>query len=334
MTADKLVSVIVPVFNKEAHIAATLSSIIHQDYSNLEIILVNDASSDSSGLLAQDLLAAGGRQYRIIDHPENRGVSAARNTGLDASRGEYVLFCDSDDLCAGNLISTLAGLLAYYEADISFGGMINTFDDGRPDELHGVSLHDSLPLDGEKALYLRILKPIAPTICCMLFRKSLLTENNIRFHEGCGAFEDVEFQLKAFCRAKRVAYSHDCLYVYVHSTEMGSVRDNDTSSKKLRRYAESSEAHLRAAEYICRNAPSERTKFLAENMLLPEAVIRQFTLCARADDLEGFNALLRDKNVRRVLLSSRRVFFRKPEVFMKALAVLCLPGLYFRLRGK
>ena len=332
MTADKLVSIIIPVFNAESHIAATLSSIINQDYHNLEIIIVNDASSDSSRLIAENLLAAGSRHYKIIDHPQNLGVSAARNTGLFASQGEYVLFCDGDDICAENLASTLAGLLAKFDADLAFAGIVERFEDGRPDTTQRVPLHDPLPIDGEKALYMRMLNPIAPHTCCMMFRKELLTEHNIRFHEGCTAFEDIEFQLKAFCHAQRAAYASSCLYVYVHSSEMGSVRDNDTHAKKLRRYLDSSTAHLRAAEYLCTNAPSERTRYLAEHMLLPEAMIRKFTVCAKAGDKSGFDALLKDEDVRKILLSSWRVFFRKPEIFMKALAVLLLPGLYFTMR--
>ena len=189
-----------------------------------------------------------------------------------------------------------------------------------------------MPVDGEEALYQRILKPIVQSTCCILFRRSLLTENNIRFQEGCIAFEDIEFEMKAFCHAERVSFTDKCLYIYVLGQEMGSVRDNDTPAKKLRRYIDSSEAHLRIAEYLCRHAPSERTKYLAENMLLPEAVIRKFTVCAMSGDKTGFFGLLKDQEVRKVLLSSRRVFFRKPEIFIKSITLMYAPNLYYLLR--
>ena len=334
MAANKIVSVIVPVYNSSAHLRETLTSILAQDYGSLEIIIVNDASTDSSREIAQEVLSISNRIYRIIDHPRNLGVSAARNTGLYAAKGDYVWFCDSDDLAMPQLVSELSGLLAKYESDIAFGGVITRYYDDRQDEVHRVSLKYTQPLDGEQALYMRILSPIAPHTCCMMFRKDFLIKYNIHFHDGCIAFEDIEFQMKVFCHAKNVAFSRECLYIYVNSPEMGSIRDNDTLAKKLHRYIHSSEAHLRTAEYLILHAPSERTKLLAENMLLPEAVIRKFTLCARADDRSGFDSLRKDKRVREVLMSSRKVFFRKPELFMKALTIILLPSIYFALRSR
>ena len=84
---------------------------------------------------------------------------------------------------------------------------------------------------------------------------------------------------------------------------MGSVRDNDT-----------------------------RTKFLAENLLLPQALIRAFTVCAKFGDKERFRSLLKDQDTRKVLLASFRVFFWKPELFVKAIAILLAPRLYFMMR--
>ena len=332
MDSHKLVSVIIPVFNAQAHIEDTLTSLINQDYENLELVIVDDASTDSSMTLAEKLLSESTRDFTIINTTQNLGVSAARNKGLDSAKGEYVLFCDADDLAERNLISELAGLSAKFDSDISFGGMVKRFEDGKLDEVHRVRVDCAQPIDGELALYLRMIKPIAPTICCMLFKKSLLTQNNIRFCEGCTAFEDIEFQMKAFCHAKSVSYSKECLYIYVHSSDMGSVRDNDTYTKKLRRYIDSSQAHFRTAEYLVNHSHSTRTKNIAENLLMPEAIIRKFTVCAMSDDKSGFDSLLKDKSMRKAMLSSLKVLFLKPEIFFKALSVLLLPSLYFRIR--
>ncbi|MBQ7217294.1 MAG: glycosyltransferase [Synergistaceae bacterium] len=329
---DTLVSVVVPVWNAEAHIRETLSSIIAQDWQNLEIIIVDDASTDSSREIAQTMLSNSGRTFRVINHPQNLGVSAARNSGLDSAKGRYIWFCDADDLAKSNFASELAGLSEKYHTDLAFCGMINKFEDGRPDSFQNIRVKSAPPADGEEALYQRMLVPIVPSTCCILFRRDLLTRNNIRFQEGCIAFEDIEFEMKAFCHAGRVSFSGECLYIYVHGQEMGSVRENDTPAKKLRRYIDSSEAHLRIAEYLRRNAPSERTKSLAENMLMPEAVVRKFTVCAMSGDKAGFCGLLKDREIRKVLLSSRRVLFRKPEIFMKSMLLLYAPGIYYLFR--
>ena len=129
MTADKLVSVIVPVYNSEKHIAAALSSIINQDYSSLEIIIVNDASTDSSREIAQDVLSHSARPHRIIDHPRNLGVSAARNTGLDAAKGDYVWFCDSDDLPDEHFVSVLCRKAHDNNLDAVFCGLKHYYED-------------------------------------------------------------------------------------------------------------------------------------------------------------------------------------------------------------
>ena len=330
----QLVSVIIPVHNVEVHIARTLASVIQQDYARLEIIVVNDASTDSTGKIVQSMLTESGRNFKVIDLAEKRGVSFARNTGLASASGKYVWFCDGDDLADSRLVCELCGLAEKYDSDFAFGGITDRFEDGRPDEVHKVTLNASQPLDGEYALYMRMQRPVSPHLCCMLFRKVFLEENDIRFTEGCTAFEDIEFQMKAFCHAVKVSFSPKCLYVYVHSSEMGCVRDNNTPEKRLRRYIDSSRAQRRTADYLVNNAPSERTRHLAENMLMPQAIIRSFTVCARAGDKEGFYALLKDGNVRRSLLSSRRILLKKPELFAKALAILYAPGLYFRLRRK
>ena len=85
-----LISVVVPAYNTESRIAYSLESIIAQDYPNLEIIVVNDASTDDTESAARKILESCGRPFSVITHKENRGVSAARNTGIDAMKGGFL----------------------------------------------------------------------------------------------------------------------------------------------------------------------------------------------------------------------------------------------------
>jgi len=96
----KLISVIIPVYNVESYVGDCLESIIHQSYSNLEIIIVNDGSTDNSGLICQEYAERDSR----IKHLEssNKGVSYARNRGLEVASGDYISFVDSDDCLALN----------------------------------------------------------------------------------------------------------------------------------------------------------------------------------------------------------------------------------------
>ena len=330
----ELVSVVIPLYNKEVHIAAALESVINQDYENLEIILVNDASTDSSLKISENILAKSKRSFTIINHEINRGKSAARNTGLDASNGKYIWFCDADDIAEKNLVSRLIGLAEEYNCDISFGGYKKHFEDGRPDEYELINLNDPQPLDGEKVMCLRMLSKISPVLCTTLFMKDLLTKYNIRYYEGCTAYQDIEFQLKAFCHATKFSYAPESLYIYIHSAEMGAIRENNTPEKDLKKYIDSTDAHFRAAEYISQHTKFDKVKFLADNMLIPEAIVRKFTFYARADDREKFASLLNDEKVRNSLRNSRKVLLKKPEIYLKAFMILHMPNLYFKLRKK
>ncbi len=327
-----LVSVIVPAYNVETHIACSLESVIAQDYPNIEIIVVNDASSDATEEVARRILEGCRRPFTIITHKENRGVSASRNTGMDAVKGEFIWFIDADDMAEHNLVSTLYLLIEEHRCDLSFCGFKNRFENGRSDALVPVNLKGAKIRKGEEMLWLRVFNKIAPTVCGMLFRKKNLFEASLRFPEGCTAGEDVEFQLKALCRAGQVAFTSACLYIYVHHAGMGSIRDNNSKEKHNRRYRDNTCAQIRTAQYLSEHAPSERIKDLADNFLMPQALIRRFTLCAMTGDRRRFDEILSDNSTRSALSASKKYFLRKPEVCLKALALLHFPDLYYRLR--
>ena len=166
----------------------------------------------------------------------------------------------------------------------------------------------------------------------LLLRRKFLFETGLRFHEGCTAGEDVEFDLKVFCRARQVAFASDCLYIYVHHAGMGSIHENSSKEKQIRRYRDNTKAHLRAAGYLSEYAPSERIKELADCFLMPQALIRHLTLCVRTNNRAKFDAILSDGATRKVLSASKSYFFQKPEVYMKAFALLHFPDFYYRLR--
>ena len=112
-----VVSIIVPVFNVKSYVSECVGSLCRQTYTNLEILLVDDGSTDGSGEVCDEYA---GRDERIrVIHQANRGLSGARNMGLDDARGEYIAFVDSDDLVSTNYVETLYELLMKYEADIA-----------------------------------------------------------------------------------------------------------------------------------------------------------------------------------------------------------------------
>ena len=112
-----LISVIVPIYNVENYLKECIESIISQTYTNIELILVDDGSTDKSGEIC-DKYAEKDKRIEVI-HKKNAGVSAARNTGLESASGEYIAFVDSDDYIDKTMLEVLANLLEMNEADVA-----------------------------------------------------------------------------------------------------------------------------------------------------------------------------------------------------------------------
>jgi glycosyltransferase involved in cell wall biosynthesis len=120
-----LVSVIVPVYKVEAFLPKCLQSIEKQSYHNLEIILVDDGSPDGCGKMCDEF--AIGKNNVLVVHQDNQGLSAARNYGVSISKGEYIVFVDSDDFVSDNHIEYLLYLILKYDADVSIGKYIPVY---------------------------------------------------------------------------------------------------------------------------------------------------------------------------------------------------------------
>ena len=112
-----LVSVIVPVYNSEKYLEAALQSVREQSYRNIEVLLIDDGSTDASPEICDDF-ARKDERFRAI-HQENKGPSAARNRGIDEAKGEYLTFVDNDDLLHKDFIKLLYGLCLDYQCDIA-----------------------------------------------------------------------------------------------------------------------------------------------------------------------------------------------------------------------
>ena len=121
---ESLISVIVPVYNVEKYLNRCIDSIINQTYKNLEIILVDDGSTDSSGKLCDDSKEKDTRI--IVIHKINGGLSSARNAGLDIMTGEYVMFVDSDDYISENCVEYLYALILKTKSQIAIGNYART----------------------------------------------------------------------------------------------------------------------------------------------------------------------------------------------------------------
>ena len=198
-------SVVVPVYNVEAYLDDCLRSLQAQDYGGCEVICVNDGSTDRS----REILTAWESQMpqmRVIDR-ENGGLSAARNTGLNAAQGDYVVFVDSDDWVEPTMLSTLATVTS--DEDMICFACRRT--DNNATDILPTEQTTGWNYYNRHALEHRII----PFVCVWqrCYRREFLQKNNLFFREGI-LHEDNEFTPRACLKAKKVTVIPDVLYNY------------------------------------------------------------------------------------------------------------------------
>ncbi len=183
------VSIIIPVFNKIEYIKDCIHSCLKQTYKNIEIIVVDDCSSDSSGLYAKTLLADSSIENFVLQHATNKGLSASRNSGIRQSKGDYLFFLDADDTIDNNLISELVKHLAIDKKNpnIPFAKIqrfSNISELNISSENSSIQYGCSWKLCKINHFYYA---------CGSLLSKKILTEYNIEFREDIRKHEDILF---------------------------------------------------------------------------------------------------------------------------------------------
>lgn len=211
-----MISVLVPVYNVEKHLARCLDSILAQTYTEYEIVLVNDGSTDKSGSIC-DAYGAEHGCIRVI-HQKNTGVAQARNVLLGAARGEYITFVDSDDAVEPAYLEKLMGDLQKCGADIAICSWCEVSEDGDCTELTWDNKDKGFQnWKAEEALKMLFYqKSIDNNLWGKLFAVSVFKD--VVFPEG-KAYEDLAVTYQTFLKAKRVCYRPEPLYRYTSNTQ-------------------------------------------------------------------------------------------------------------------
>ncbi len=204
-----LVSVIVPVYNAEKWLERCVRSILGQSHSELEVILVDDGSGDRSGEICDEWADRDGR-VRVI-HKANAGVSAARNDGLAAARGEYVAFCDNDDFYAPEMIARMLEMCVEGDCDIAQCGVRKGGDGSLPDTMPDTMPQRVKVLTGREVLE-NFYTLCSPWIWDKLYRREVW--NGVRFPVGSYTDEDQRVVHHLMGAARRVAVSRQELYYH------------------------------------------------------------------------------------------------------------------------
>lgn len=203
LSEEKLITVIVPVHNVANYLVQCVESICNQTYQNLQIILVEDGSTDGSDKMCDEF-----EDPRIeVIHSVTRGLSAARNVGIEIAKGDYITFVDSDDYLLPQMYEKLVQAMADSEIDFAGCGIVYSED--------GVfQKNDEKKQSVCKLDYGGSVDALSYTYMFMVWNKLYRREliDNIRFEDV--AFEDVGFMRKLFDKVKYTAYVEEQLYVY------------------------------------------------------------------------------------------------------------------------
>lgn len=230
---NKTVSIIVPIYNVAPYLAHCIESILAQTYDDLQVILVDDGSTDGGGAICDHFATQDSRI--VVHHQVNQGVSTARNKGLELAQGEYLMFVDSDDYVAPQLIEHLLRLLTEYKADIAMCVPMRTQKQNNEytecveklEILNNMNILSKLYCDQYTFCedYATYISPVAK-----IYKKELF--NNLKFPVG-RFYEDGAIMFIPLHRAKSIVVTNQQMYFYYQRS--GSTSRKPFDATKLDR---------------------------------------------------------------------------------------------------
>ncbi|NHM29276.1 glycosyltransferase [Neobacillus terrae] len=211
-----IISIIIPVYNVEKYINRCIGSILAQTFSDFELILVNDGSTDKSGTICE-YYAKEDSRIKVI-HINNGGVSNARNTGIALAQGDYLMFCDSDDYVEINWCSELYESIKQGEKTLPVSGIRFVYQIRKQKEeiIKAFPKKDSF----DKGNYFETYKKgLSGSLCCKIYDRKIIAENSIFFDTNVNRGEDLLFNLTYMSHMDTFVTIPTITYNYVHSNE-------------------------------------------------------------------------------------------------------------------
>ncbi|MED7788021.1 glycosyltransferase family 2 protein [Francisella sp. 19X1-34] len=223
-----IITIIIPIYNVEKYLRRCINSVITQTYENLEIILVNDGSTDNSLVICQQYEKEDSR-IKVINK-KNGGLSSSRNAALDICTGKYISFIDGDDFIDSNFIEKLYTEIIASEADVTISSIDRTSSDKVKENNHRIRKE----FMGYQVLEQFFLQEISSSVCDKLYKRELIVEH--RFKENL-FLEDIEFNSKVLLNAHKAVFTNEVNYY--HYVRKGSIlynsrkRINDKQSEDV-----------------------------------------------------------------------------------------------------
>lgn len=222
-----MISIIMPIYNVENYIESSLKSALNQTYTDIEFILVDDCGTDSSMSIVESIINMpeySNKLIKVVKHASNRGLSAARNTGLKHAAGEYVFFMDSDDEISNNCIEKHLISIKDANADFSIANI----------QLVGAKSVHIKDLSGDIAdsspLQSFLQRRWSVSAWNKLYRRDFIQNNNLQFDDGL-IHEDIIWSYRAAKQAKKIIFVHDRTYKY--KINKSSITRKPNTNKKI-----------------------------------------------------------------------------------------------------
>lgn len=221
-----LISVLIPVYNVQDYLSKCLDSVLQQTYSNIEIVIVDDGSTDKSGEICDEYQRKDTRI--IVCHQENQGQSVARNKCIDLAKGEFFAFVDSDDIVTPTYVETLIDLAKKYNCKIACSNLL-TFQEGE-EPIVKKSIYKEECMPSIKAVEMMNYQEKLDTWpVCKLYHRSIF-ESGLRYPEGL-IFEDFALTYLLFFESDKVVWCNKVDYYYLLRHD--STEGTEFSEKKL-----------------------------------------------------------------------------------------------------
>lgn len=200
------VSVIVPVYNEERYISSTLDSIINQNFKDFELIVVDDGSTDNTLNIVNDKLSDSKINHKII-HQENKGVSSARNRGIDESSGDYIVFVDADDYILTDHLSQL------YNPGYDFSLIQLVKKEG--ENTSSPHIYETEEMTTENFIKLELEMRIPFNFVQLSYNASIIKDNDLKFREDVTYGEDSDFAMRTLSYGDKIKISNEITYFYI-----------------------------------------------------------------------------------------------------------------------
>ena len=320
------VSVVIPVYNVKPYLERCVNSVLRQTYKDLEIILVDDGSTDGSGEMCDQIAT---RDPRIlVIHQKNQGLSGARNTGIHHSTGEYLLFLDSDDEW---LLDDGLDALARQcdeKTDIVAFKMVHIWDQHRREYMSDYDMQKTLSMTNAQSVFAHLVRSqqLRVSACAVFVRRMVLTENNLFFISGLIS-EDVFWTLQLWQHAQTVKVVNLNFYGYYHRGE------SITTSPSIR-VARSYDTIFTHWSELCKNGCVNATAILEFMSDLWVNRGYSYYKLQKNDKPEALGILKRHKDLLNYAATAKS---RRVAKMVKVLGVKCtvvILGWYWQLRNR